>query len=229
MFDCKITDLGKVHYKDAYDFQKKIADEVKLKLNTHMLILCEHFPVITLGRVGKTENLLTPPQILAKQGIDFFKIDRGGDITAHEPGQITAYPIFDLKLRKEPDIRLYLDNLQEVILTTLSNFGIEAQIKEGKTGVWVKNKKIASIGISISRWVTCHGLTINVNNDLNTFYFIRPCDMDIEMTSLAAELGREIDLEHFKQELLSCFSRVFKLNFIFNQKYQLEKEAVSAK
>ncbi len=212
--NCNIIDLGKISYKKAYAYQRRIVDEIKLKLRSDTLVLCEHLPVITLGRTGKIENLNTDTKELKSKKIDFFRIDRGGDITAHEPGQLTVYPIINLKARKEPDIRLYLNNLQLVILNTLWDFGINAQLIKDKTGVWVKDKKIASIGVGITQWITYHGLSINVTNSLETFSFIRPCGMDIGLTSLALELKGRIDFNQFKQKVVDNFKEVFKLNFV---------------
>lgn len=226
--NCRIIDLGKTSYKDAYDFQRRIVDEVRFKLSSQHLILCEHFPVITLGRSGKTENLLVDNQTLKKEGIDFFKIDRGGDITAHEPGQLTIYPIFNLKARKEPDIHLYLNNLENVILDTLFDFGLKPKTIKHKRGIWIKNKKIASIGIGVSHWITYHGLSINVNNNLRTFSFIRPCGMDIEVTSVAKELGKPVNLNDFKQMIIAKFEEIFKLNITYTSLFLLGTETCSA-
>lgn len=210
-FACNIIDLSIIDYKKAYYHQKIIVDEIKLELTTDTILLCEHPPVITLGRLGKIDNLLIDSHTLKQYGIDFFKIDRGGDITAHEPGQLTVYPILDLKQRGEKDIRLYLNKLQQVVKSTLLAYNIQTKIIEGITGVWVGDKKIASIGIGISHWITYHGLTINVNNSLKTFSFIRPCGMEVEMTSVSKELNQEIDIEVFKSKLVDCFFKVFNL------------------
>lgn len=212
MHNCSIVDLGRISYKKAYLYQRKILDEIKLELRSDTLILCEHFPVITLGRTGKIENLIVDKYSLKARGIDFFKVDRGGDITAHEPGQLLVYPVLNLKKRNEPDIRKYLNNLQLVILNTLWDFGIKAQLKNEKTGVWIKDKKIASIGIGISQWVTFHGLSINVANSLETFSLIRPCGMDAALTSLARELKQRVDFSDFKQKIIEKFKEVFRLN-----------------
>lgn len=212
--DCNIIDLGKISYKKAYAYQRRIVDEIKLKLRADTLILCEHLPVITLGRTGKIENLLVGQKSLKAKGIDFFKIDRGGDISAHEPGQLTVYPILNLKARREQDIRLYLNNLQLVVLNTLWDFGVKAQLIKDKTGVWVNDKKIAAIGVGITQWITYHGLSINVVNSLETFSLIRPCGMDVSLTSLALELKGMVDFNQFKQKIIDNFKEVFKLNFV---------------
>ncbi|MEW6008896.1 MAG: lipoyl(octanoyl) transferase LipB [Candidatus Omnitrophota bacterium] len=208
---CNIIDLGKIDYRGAYYLQKRIVEEIKFGLTRETILFCEHSSVITLGRTGKMSNLLGDIEDLKKVGIDFFKVDRGGDITTHEPGQITVYPIFDLKKRNEKDIHLYLNKLQEVIKLTLSDYNIKAEIIDGLTGVWVKKRKIASIGVGISHWITYHGLSVNVNNCLKTFSFVKPCGMDIEMTSLSKELNYEIDIEIFKSKLLDSFFKVFNL------------------
>ncbi len=217
-YTCNIIDLSKIDYRKAYYQQKRIVDEVKFKLSSDTVLLCEHFPVITLGRTGKIDNLLVDTGCLKEYGIDFFKIDRGGDITAHEPGQLIVYPIFDLKQRNEKDIRLYLNRLQQVVKSTLLTYSIETKIIEGITGVWVEKRKIASIGIGISQWITYHGLTINVNNSLKTFSFIRPCGMDIEMTSVANELNKPVDFSDFKSRLINSFIEIFNLKASISQR-----------
>jgi len=211
-FDCDIIDLGKISYKKAYHLQKRSLEELKLGLSNEALIICEHFPVITLGRSGNINNLLCDPNSLNAKGVDFFKIDRGGDITAHELGQLTIYPVFDLKMRKHQDIHVFLNNLQHVILNTLREFSLRAHVVQDKRGVWAGSKKIASIGIGISHWITYHGLTINVNNNLKIFSYIRPCGMDVEMTSVAKELGYSVDFNVFKHKLMDNFCKVFNLN-----------------
>ncbi len=211
-FDCNLIDLGKIPYRKAYDLQKKAAEELKLGLSNEALIICEHPPVITIGRAGKLNNLLQDVISLYNEGIEFFKTDRGGDVTAHEPGQITLYPVLNLKARNQADIHLYLNNLQIVILELLTDFGLKAGLIQDKRGVWIRNRKIASIGIGISRWVTYHGLAINVNNNLKAFSYIRPCGMDVEVTSVSKELGYNVSLKLFKEKLISNFARVFNLN-----------------
>lgn len=212
--NCVFLDLGKISYKKAYTYQRRIIDEIKFKLRSDTLVLCEHLPVITLGRLGKIENLIVDKHFLKIKGIEFFKIDRGGDITAHEPGQLTVYPMLNLKNRHETDLRLYLNNLEMTILNTLWDYGIKAQLIKGKTGVWVSDKKIASIGVGVTQWITYHGLSINVVNNLETFSFIRPCGMNVEMTSVAKEAKVKVDFNEFKQKIIDNFKEVFKLNFV---------------
>jgi len=194
-------DLGLIHYKDSYDFQIKTYNKVKSKELDHALISCSHYPVITLGRQAKPGNLLVSEDELKKRKIELFNIERGGDITYHGPGQLTVYPIFNLGLIRK-DIHFFIRSLENIIINTLGHFKIKAGRREALTGVWVKNEKVASIGISIKHWITYHGLTINVKKaDLDNFRLIRPCGMDIMMTSMESISGEDIDIKEVSQTL----------------------------
>lgn len=174
------------------------------------MILCEHPPTITLGRLAKQENILVSPEYLAQNGIQFFNIDRGGEVTYHGPGQLVAYPIFNLANHAK-DLKKFLNNLEEVVIDFLLYFGIKGERRPGFTGAWVGNKKIASIGIGVKKWVAYHGIAININNDLRPFNFIRPCGLQVEMISLQQLCKAEVNLEKAKAILRHSFEKVFNL------------------
>ncbi|MCX5709252.1 MAG: lipoyl(octanoyl) transferase LipB [Candidatus Omnitrophica bacterium] len=198
----QIFDLGLIDFRPALEFQKQLFERVKNGKISHGLILCRHKPVITLGRNAPRKNILVPEEELKKRGIDLFEIERGGDVTYHGPGQLTVYPIFNLdKIKK--DIHLFLRNLEERIGAALNILEIPAVTRENLTGVWVNDKKIASIGIAVRNWVTFHGFTLNVkSDDLKNFSLIRPCGMDIMMTSVEDELGRKVNFKRVKELLI---------------------------
>lgn len=199
----EVFDLGLVDFEKAWQFQKEVFNDVKAGLMQSALILCRHYPVITLGRLGKKENIIVPEFELKKRGIQIFEIERAGDVTYHGPGQIIAYPIFNLNCLKK-DIHFYLRYLEDIAIDLLSDFAILGLRYPGLTGVWVGKQKIASIGIAIRNWITFHGLSINIKkNDLDNFRLIRPCGMDIEMTSLETQLGRDVEINLGTDTLLA--------------------------
>lgn len=190
----KLYDLGLVDYLPAYQFQQKIFTEVKTRLLESALIICRHNPVITLGRQGERRNIRVSGSVLRDKGISVYDIERGGDVTYHGPGQLIIYPVFNLAYYKK-DIHWFLRQLEEIVIDLLSDFGVKGERITGKTGVWVGAEKICSIGIAIRNWITFHGLSINIKeDDLANFNLIRPCGMDIKMTSLETILGRNIDI-----------------------------------
>ncbi len=254
-------DLGRIPYHKAWDYQFEILRQVidkKLAIKNleplpspteggktgasftekliaaqkSYLLFCEHNAVYTLGRSGSLDNLLLNEQALTERGIEFFKINRGGDITYHGEGQITGYPIFDMECFFT-DVHKYVRFLEEVIIRTIAEYGLEGfRIKE-YTGVWVestnldpsvslgfegKKRKICAIGVHLSRWVTMHGFAFNVNTDLNFYKNIVPCgiqDDDKMVTSLATELGKEIDVNEVKEKLKRHFKDVFDFDYSF--------------
>jgi lipoate-protein ligase B len=215
IMDFKIFDLGFVDFKKAWQFQKEIFTEVKNGYLTSALLVCRHYPVITLGRLGKKENILVSEYELKKREIQIYQIERGGDVTYHGPGQITVYPIFNLNYLKK-DIHLFLRRLEDIVIRLLSDIGIMALRFPGLTGVWVgpSPQKIASVGIAIKNWITFHGLSINIkNNDLDNFSLIRPCGMDIKMTSLETVLDKDIELDTVKNNLIEKIKDIFNVNF----------------
>jgi lipoyl(octanoyl) transferase len=186
----------------------------KLETSNYLLFV-EHPPVYTLGKSGKMENVLIDEDQRKEQGIDFYHTNRGGDITFHGPGQIVAYPILDLE-KFYTDIGRYLRELEEVVILTLAEYGIIGGRSAGETGVWVdaairgKERKICAMGVRCSRWITMHGLALNVNNDLGYFNNIIPCGIaDKKVTSVKNELGSEVPLEEVKEKLKSNFEKVF--------------------
>jgi len=205
----KLFDLGLVDFKQAWQTQKDLFLQVKTGAIESALVVCRHYPVITLGRRSKRENILAPDSELALKGIQVCEIERGGEVTYHGPGQLVAYPVFNLSLLKK-DIHWFLRQLEEIVINFLSGFGINCQRRAGFTGVWLGNQKICSIGIAIRNWIAFHGLSINIKKgDLGNFKLIRPCGIDVEMTSLETLLGREIRIEDAQESLLHSFRDIF--------------------
>jgi len=210
-----ILDLGFQDYQKTLELQRVLARLRQERKVLDLLLLVEHNPVYTLGRNGNISNLLLDSKSPIKKGIGFFEVERGGDITYHGPGQLVAYPIFDLS-RIKKDVRFYLRNLEEVLIRLLKEYGIDGERIEGKTGVWVKDKKIASIGVKISRWVTWHGLALNVNTDLSYFDDIILCGLKgARAASLSSLLSREIPMEEMKEKLVTSFAEVFGFDKVF--------------
>lgn len=210
----EVFDLGLIDFATAWQFQKDMVVRVRNKNICAALIICRHYPVITLGRLAKRDDILISAFQLNERKIPVYEIERGGQITYHGPGQITAYPVFDLNYLVK-DIRIFLRELEQAAIDLLSDFGIAAMRRPGSTGVWVEKEKIASIGIAIKSWVTYHGLSINIkNDDLANFGLIRPCGKNIRMTSLESVLDRHIEIENLKASIISNFkerfSKVFK-------------------
>lgn len=206
-----ITDLGLTEYRDAYRIQKDFVIRRKLGEIEDSLIITEHSPVFTIGRAGSMKNLLVDEASLLMSGIRVIRVDRGGDITCHTPGQLVAYPVIDLKKRSR-DLHRYLRDLEEVGMRFLARYGIEAMRHEGRTGVWVHGKKIVSIGIGASDWVTYHGMSVNINNDLRYFSMIHPCGVpSVSAISVEALLGRPVTMNEAKAVLMREFYCVFKL------------------
>jgi lipoyl(octanoyl) transferase len=172
------------------------------------LIITEHPHVVTMGRNGHAENLLAPPELLARSGIDFFETDRGGDVTYHGPGQIVGYPILDLREWKR-DVHAYVRAIEQVIIDTLDGFGVKAGREAGATGVWTSEGKIAAIGVHISRWVTSHGFALNVDTDLNYFRYIVPCGLTRPVASMRS-LGSRAERGEVVAALIQNFGRVFE-------------------
>lgn len=184
------------------------------------LLFVEHPPVFTLGKSGKPEHVLIDEQTRAEKGIEYFHINRGGDITFHGPGQLVGYPIFDLETFKT-DLGWYLRSLEEVMILTLDEYGVEASRSKGETGVWLdpdvpgKARKICAMGIRCSRWITMHGFALNVNTDLSYFSNIIPCGIvNKAVTSLQQELGREVEMEEVKEKVKTNFEKVFEIELV---------------
>jgi len=192
--------------------QNKLVAERQLGRIPDQLLLVEHPHVITQGRNGHEENLLASKQILERAGISFYSTNRGGDITYHGPGQIVGYPILDLREWKR-DVHAYVRAIEQTILDTLLDFGINAGRVEGMTGVWVDGKKVAAIGVHISRWVTSHGFALNHTTDLSYFQYIVPCGLTKPVTSLQ-ELGVKASRAEVTEALVRHFGRLFELETV---------------
>jgi lipoyl(octanoyl) transferase len=193
--------LGTVPYQPSWELQDELAQQRRERRIGDRLLLLEHFPVYTIGRGGDESNLLATPDRLRQLGAEFVRIDRGGDITFHGPGQIVAYPI--VELRDPLDLRRYVRSLEAAIIDTAASFGVAAGRVEGLTGVWVAGeRKLAAIGVRVRRGVTTHGLALNVNTELRWFDEMIPCGIrDKEVTSLARELGRAVPMEEVEHAL----------------------------
>ncbi|MCU0651996.1 MAG: lipoyl(octanoyl) transferase LipB [Candidatus Omnitrophica bacterium] len=190
----EVFDLGLIDYQKALVFQQEVFKAVESGLPQFALILCSHYPVITCGRQANKKNILVPAEELVNRGISVFETSRGGDVTYHGPGQLIIYPVVNLAHFKK-DIHWFLRLLEEVVIDLLSDFGVEGRRIEGKTGVWVGEAKICSVGIAIRGWISFHGLSINVKAaDLDNFNLIRACGMDVNLTSLETILGRNIEI-----------------------------------
>jgi len=203
------SDLGFIAYDKAWDMQKEVFEKrVKNEIEDQFFLL-EHPHTYTLGKTANRANLVGTKEFLEKNGISVFDIDRGGDITYHGPGQIVGYPIIDLKNWKQ-DTHIYLRSLEEVIIRTCTDYQLQTERNEKFTGVWIEDRKIAAIGIKVSRWVTMHGFAFNINTDLSMFDGIIPCGIkEKDVTSLSKELGREVDIQEVKQKLVQHFQNVF--------------------
>ncbi len=224
----RYKDLGMIGYADAWNYQKKMlsgVQEIKqanqdIPLNEKVpqynyLLFCEHPHVYTLGKSGKDNNLLVNTEFLKQNGAEFFKTDRGGDITYHGPGQIVGYPIFDLEAFRI-GVKQYVHNIEEAIILTLKNYEINGDRLPGATGVWLevdkpgKTRKICAIGVKVSRSITMHGFAFNINTNLDYYNFINPCGFtDKGVTSLQKEIGNEMNMEEIKKTLLQSFEKVF--------------------
>jgi len=226
-------DLGKLDYQEAWDIQEKLLNQnVSIKSGKgsadhqsgaetrNWLLFVEHFPVYTLGKSGRAEHMLVNEEEMNKMGIRIFRTNRGGDITFHGGGQIVGYPILDLE-NFGTDIGKYLRNLEQTIILTLKDFGIEGERSRGETGVWIqpgvpgKERKICAMGVRCSRWITMHGFALNVNTDLSYFNHIIPCGIqDKQVTSLQKELDRQMDMDEVKISLKRNFEIVFDASLV---------------
>ena len=203
--------LGTVAYRPAWELQDELAEQRRQRRIGDRLLLVEHFPVYTIGRGGDERNLLAGPQRLRQIGAEFVRVDRGGDITFHGPGQLVAYPI--VELRDPLELRRYARSLEAAIIDTAAAFGVAAHRIDRLTGVWVEGqRKLAAIGVRVRRGVTTHGLALNVNTDLRWFAEMIPCGiLDKEVTSLARELGHAVNMAEVEDRLADALARAFGL------------------
>ncbi len=203
--------LGRVPYADALALQRALVEERKAQTIDDQLLLVEHPHVLTLGVRGDggRSHILVEPGLLASRGVEVHETGRGGDITYHGPGQIVGYPIIDLKPDRQ-DVHRYVRDIEEVLIRTAAEYGIDAGRVDGLTGVWVGHEKLAAIGVRIARWVTSHGFALNVATDLDYFNLIVPCGIaDRGVTSLDRLLGRNVDRVEVENHIVSHFCRVF--------------------
>jgi lipoyl(octanoyl) transferase len=199
---------GIVAYTTAIVLQESYVKAVINGTGPEALILLEHPHVITLGRGFHKENLLLSTELLAERGITVEETGRGGDVTYHGPGQVVGYPILDIS--NKPDLHLYLRNLEDLMIRTVADFGIQADRKPGMTGIWVGDEKIGAIGVRVVRWVTSHGFALNVNTDLKYFDYIVPCGIkQFGVTSLQKLLGLEVPIHDVHEALIKNFEIIF--------------------
>jgi len=208
MREFKVINFDLVEYREGLKLQK-LYEEKSLNNKTDFLLLLEHYPVITIGRSGKKSNVLINEKELKDKGILVYHTDRGGDATYHGPGQLVGYPIFNLRFYKK-DVKWYVQSLEEILIRTLNEYEIKAEMIPKLIGVWVNSKKIASIGVRIQKWITSHGFALNVNNNLTPFSYIIPCGIkDVEITSMKEILNREVDMGNLKEIIVEKFKEIF--------------------
>jgi len=226
---CWEVRLGLIPYELAYDLQRKLVQARKEDAIPDVLLLCEHPHVITLGRNGQPENLLASNHLLAQMNVEFHATDRGGDITYHGPGQIVGYPILDLAKHRR-DVRWYVNELEEVMIRATADFGLRARRVEGQHGVWIDagapatEEKLGALGVHLSRWVTSHGFAYNVSTDLRYFDLIVPCGIaGKRATSLERAVGRHLDPEEVRRNLILHFGEAFERTMISVSPSELEE------
>lgn len=203
----KIEDWGTLDYRQAFDQQARMVQERLAGCGQDTLILVEHPPTVTMGRRASDADLHFPASFYAERGITLRKINRGGLATAHEPGQLVAYPIIQLK---QKDIRWFADRFLSVVVDLLADYDTSGMLKDGEPGVWVEGRKICSFGIALKKWISSHGIALNVNNTLETFALIVPCGQPEEIvTSLSREVGEMIDPIEMKSRFIQHFCRTF--------------------
>lgn len=225
----KFEDLGRMEYAEAWQYQtvlhqsliERKKEEIK-DAPVHSLLFVEHPHVYTLGKSGSPDHLLVGEAERKEKGIEFFKINRGGDITYHGPGQIVVYPIFDLDYFKT-DVRWFVYTLEEAVIRTIRAYGVKGKRIDGYTGVWIDSqpdemeKKICALGVHLSRWVSLHGIAFNVNTDIDLFKMIVPCGISDEkktVTTLSKEIGKTLDMDEVKNRLKDNLASLFELEFV---------------
>jgi len=207
-----VLNLDLVRYQRALELQRVLVAQRRDGRIHDTLLLLRHPPVITIGRRGNENNILVSQQRLSEQGIEVHRVERGGDVTYHGPGQLVGYPIVDLQGQRK-DVGWYMRSLEEVLIRTLDDFGISGKRVPGQIGVWLdERRKIASLGVRIQRWITYHGFALNVGRDLSHFALIVPCGLaDREMTSMEVALGRRVEMPRIRESIVSHFSSVFDM------------------
>ena len=216
MRELSIRRLGTVPYANALDLQKSLVEERRAGRIPDTLLLLEHPHVITLGvkLAAARSHVVTPLEALAALGVDLVETGRGGDVTYHGPGQLVAYPILDLRPDRQ-DVHQYVRDLEAVMIEVCGSYGLTAGRVPGFSGAWIGDRKVGAIGVRISRWITSHGLALNVDTDLSFFGHIVPCGIaDKDVTSIAAELGRGVAVDDAAARLAEAFATVFERNLV---------------
>jgi len=209
---------GRLSYDEGVRLQEQFL-KLRGEQSADYLILLEHQPVITLGRSSSQRHLLASTELLARKGIEIRQAGRGGDITYHGPGQLVGYPIVYLP-PEQRDLHRYLRKLEQLLLQSVARFGVEATTLPGKTGLWVGDKKLASIGVGVRRWTTWHGFALNVEQRLEGFDTIVPCGLEgVEMTSMEACLGRPVSLNEVEADIIQQFAEIFSADCLGDYEY----------
>lgn len=207
----KVVDWGLLSYTEAYERQQEMVVALQEQRADDTLFLVEHPAVVTLGKRGNEGDLRFQKDFLTSRGVELFSIDRGGQATAHEPGQLVAYPLIRLPRK---NLHWYAQTFLECVAEVLKSYGLDPQFKTGEPGLWVNGSKITSFGIAVKKWVTSHGIALNVNNDLAAFGMIVPCGKSTEtVTSISKELGAPVDMDEVKGRLISSFCKAFDYQF----------------
>lgn len=203
----EVMDWGLLSYGEAFERQKALVQERIDEWVPDRLVMVEHRPVVTIGKSGGKKDLRLPETFLRGKGVEVYRTDRGGQATYHGPGQMVAYPILKLK---NTDLHAYVQSLLQTVADVLRDYGLEPEFKSGNPGLWLEGKKIASTGIGVKRWVTYHGIALNVNTDLTVFNWIVPCGNAGEIvTSMDRELGRPLDMAKVKTRFIKAFQQLF--------------------
>lgn len=210
----KILNLGRTDYVDTWRLQRQLVSDRAANKIPDTLLITEHDPVITKGRGTDAANLLVSPEKLQEMGVALFEVERGGDITFHGPGQLVAYPIISLSSR-DKDAHKYLRELEQVVIDTLANLGLTGTTKQGLTGVWIGDTKVCAIGVGVSRWITYHGLALNLNTDMKYFKLITPCGITkYPVGSLAEIAGKPFHHDSVASSLINSIAKIFGYNKI---------------
>jgi lipoate-protein ligase B len=215
---CLVYDLGLVDYHKGLLLQEKLLNFRKAGTISDVLLLLQHPSVFTIGRAGIVENIIVPKETLVREDIPVFHTNRGGDVTYHGPGQLVGYPILNLK-ESGLTVHQYVWNLEEVVIRTLLDFGIDGQRVSGRRGVWVGEEKVCALGLRISGEVSMHGFALNVNTNLKYFTYIVPCGITgVSITSVSKLLGHELEIEEIQENLLRHFSQVFRFTLEYGER-----------
>ncbi len=209
---CRVYDLGCVSFTQAYRFQMKRLQDV-CDQGVFSLIFCEHTPIFTLGRLSDSSHILVDKQSRLDLEIDLSTTNRGGEVTFHGPGQLVIYPIIDLH-HYGKDLKMYMLKLEQVLIELLVFFDIKASKVSSRRGVWIKSKKIASIGIGAKKWISLHGAALNVNTNMEYFTLIKPCGLDVAMTSLKEIMSREVSMSLVKSRFMERFKDIFQVMYL---------------